>query len=91
MQAPPFPDKIDPWRLAAGNGRLEGELMLAAMPRLAAVSRAGGKASVSLVAGVDENGVHFMWMKTGCTSSRARSKPISKWTASAVWDRCACL
>ena len=60
MQAPPFPDKIDPWWLAAGNGRLEGELMLAAMPRLAAVSRAGGKASVSLVAGVDENGVHFI-------------------------------
>ena len=60
MQALPFPDKINPWQLAAEQGRLEGELPLAALPRLARVNRATGKVGVSLEAGIDEGGVSFI-------------------------------
>ncbi|CDH43375.1 MAG: DUF177 domain-containing protein [Candidatus Competibacteraceae bacterium] len=60
MQTPslPLPDKIDPWRLAAESGRLEGTLALAALPRLAAVlDHLNGAVSVSLVAGIDHQGI----------------------------------
>lgn len=60
MQALPFPDKINPWQLAAERGRLEGELPLAALPRLAAVNRATGQVGVSLEAGIDEGGISFI-------------------------------
>lgn len=60
MRALQFPNKINPWRLASENGRLEGELALAAMSRLAALNRADGKVAISLVAGVGEKGVHFI-------------------------------
>lgn len=58
MQTPSFPEKIDPWRLCAEAGRLEGVLPLAALPRLAAALRdVDGKVDVALVAGVDTQGV----------------------------------
>lgn len=60
MQDPLFPNKVNPWQLVADNGRLEGELTLAAMPRLAVLNRADGKVSVSLAAGLDEQGVRFI-------------------------------
>ncbi len=61
MQTPSLPSKIDPWRLAAEGGRLDGALALAALPRLAAVlSRADGRVSVALVAGIDPRGVRFI-------------------------------
>ena len=60
MQAPPLPNKINPWQLAAQNGQLDGGLALAAMPRLGVLNRADGKVSVSLAAGVDEKGVRFI-------------------------------
>jgi len=60
MQDPPCPNKINPWQLAAENGRLDGELMLAEMPRLAVLNRAEGQVSVSLTAGLDEQGVRFI-------------------------------
>ncbi|HRD64723.1 MAG TPA: YceD family protein [Candidatus Competibacter sp.] len=60
MWVPQFPNKINLWHLAAESGRLEGELMLAAMLRLAALNRADGKVTVSLMAGLDDQGVHFV-------------------------------
>jgi uncharacterized protein len=61
MQAPPLPDRINPWQLAAENGRLNGELNLAGLPRLAAMpNHAGGTVSVTLVAGTDGQGVRFI-------------------------------
>ena len=61
MQTPLLPSKIDPWRLAAEGGQLDGALALAALPRLAAaLNRADGVVSVALVAGVDPRGVRFM-------------------------------
>ena len=61
MQIPTLPDRIDPWQLAAGHGRLDGELKLAALPRLAALlEHAGGMVSVALALGVDEQGLRFV-------------------------------
>lgn len=61
MQAPPLPERINPWQLAAEMGRLDGELSLTAMPRLAAVpNRAVGTVNVALVAGTDRQGVRFI-------------------------------
>lgn len=61
MQIPTLPDRIDPWQLAAENGRLDGELRLAALPRLAALlEHADGTVSVALAAGVDEQGLRFV-------------------------------
>jgi uncharacterized protein len=63
MQTPPLPlpDKIDPWRLAAEGGRLEGVLALAVLPRLvAALDRSDSEVSVSLAAGVDPHGIRFI-------------------------------
>ena len=61
MQIPTLPDRIDPWQLAAENGRLDGELRLAALPRLAALlERAEGTVSVALAARVDEQGLRFV-------------------------------
>ena len=61
MQASPLPDRINPWQLAAENGRLNGELNLAGLPRLAAMpNHAGGTVSVTLVAGTDGQGVRFI-------------------------------
>ena len=60
MRIPPLPDMINPWQMVAESGRLEGELPLAAMLRLAELNRAEGAVSVSLTAGVDERGVRFI-------------------------------
>jgi uncharacterized protein len=61
MRTLSLPDKIDPWRLAAEGGRLEGALALATLPRLVAVlNRTDGMASVTLTAGVDEQHVRFI-------------------------------
>lgn len=61
MQNPVLPGNIDPWRLAAESGRLEGVLALAALPRLAAVlNRADGAVMVALAAGIDPGGVRFI-------------------------------
>ena len=61
MQTPSFPSRIDPWRLAAEGGRLEGELALAALPRLVAELRqTEGRVNVALIAGIDPRGVHFI-------------------------------
>ena len=61
MQTPSFPSRIDPWRLAAEGGRLEGELALAALPRLVAeLHRAEGVVHVALIAGIDPRGVRFI-------------------------------
>lgn len=60
MRAPQLPNKIDPWQLAANSERLDGDLALAGMPRLAVLNRADGRASVSLTAGVDERGRRFI-------------------------------
>ncbi|HCK81683.1 MAG TPA: YceD family protein [Candidatus Competibacter sp.] len=59
MRSPLFPKKINPWQLTASNGRLEGELALAALPRLGASNRADGRVSVSLEGGVDDR-VRFL-------------------------------
>ncbi|QQS55063.1 MAG: DUF177 domain-containing protein [Candidatus Competibacteraceae bacterium] len=61
MQIPTLPDRIDPWQLAAGSGRLDGELKLAALPRLAALlEHADGTVNVALAAGIDEQGLRFV-------------------------------
>lgn len=60
MQAPLFFNKINPWQLAERQGCLEGDLALAALPRLAALNRAGGTVAVALAGGVDERGVRFI-------------------------------
>lgn len=60
MDLPPFSNTINPWQLAAEKGRLVGEIALAALPRLAVLNHADGKAAVALAAGVDENGVHYI-------------------------------
>jgi uncharacterized protein len=61
MQTPSLPSRIDPWRLTAEGGRLEGSLALAALPRLVAeLDRTDGVVSVALVAGVDRQGVRFI-------------------------------
>lgn len=57
MQTAPLPDKIDPWRLTAEGGRLEGALALASLPRLAAeLEHAEGEVRVALATGVDAQG-----------------------------------
>ncbi len=61
MQIPVLPDRINPWQLAAESGRLDGELKLAALPRLAALlEHASGEVKVALAAGVDEQGLRFI-------------------------------
>ncbi|MBL8258998.1 MAG: DUF177 domain-containing protein [Candidatus Competibacteraceae bacterium] len=60
MQAPRFPNKINLWQLAEKQGRLDGELALAELPRLRALNRSGGTAEIALAAGVDERGVRFI-------------------------------
>jgi len=61
MQTLLLPEKLNPWRIAAENGRLEGALALAALPRLAAaLNRTDGVVTVALTAGVDFGGVRFI-------------------------------
>lgn len=61
MQNSVLPGNIDPWRLAAESGRLEGVLALAALPRLAAaLNRTDGAVTVALAAGIDPGGVRFI-------------------------------
>ncbi len=61
MQTPSLPSRIDPWRLAAESGQLDGALALAALPRLvAALNRADGVVKVALAAGIDRQGVRFI-------------------------------
>lgn len=61
MQIPPLPEQVNPWLLAAEGGRLDGELALAALPRLAALlNHANGRVSVALAAGIDRRGLRFI-------------------------------
>lgn len=60
MQAPRFPNKINLWQLAEKQGRLDGALALAELPRLRALNRAGGAVEIALAAGVDERGARFI-------------------------------
>lgn len=61
MQIPPFSESLNPWRLAAEGGRLEGVLALGSLPRLAVLlDRTDGVVTVTITAGVDEQGVHFI-------------------------------
>lgn len=61
MLTPPLPDKINPWQLAAEDGRLEGELPLVALPRLvAALDGTEGTVRVALAAGTDGQNLPFI-------------------------------
>jgi uncharacterized protein len=61
MQTPPLPEKINPWRIAAENGHLNGTLALTALPRLATVlDRVEGRVTVALAMGIDEQGTRFI-------------------------------
>lgn len=60
MQAQSFLTLINPWQLAAHNERLEGELVLAALPRLLALNCTGGSVSLVLEGGIDEKNVRFL-------------------------------
>lgn len=60
MRSPSLPNIIDPWQLALEDARLEGELALAALPRLAALNVADGRVGVALAAGVDDRGQRFL-------------------------------
>ncbi len=56
-----LPDKIDPVRLAEGRRVLQGELPVAAMPRLTALlTDDSGTARVDITCGVDQEGVRFL-------------------------------
>ena len=61
MQIPPLPERVNPWQLAVEGGRLDGELALAELPRLAALlDHADGMVSVALEAGIDGDGLRFI-------------------------------
>jgi uncharacterized protein len=61
MPIPPLPDRINPWQLAAENGRLTGDLALAKLLRLTAlVDQASGVVSVDLTSGKDGQGLSFI-------------------------------
>ena len=47
--SPPLPDRIDPWRFAAGGKVLEGVVALAELPRLAPLLVEGGGVAFRLV------------------------------------------
>lgn len=56
-----LPKFIAPLKLAAAGGRLEGELPLAAMRRLASLlSTSQGSVAVALTGGIDEQGILFI-------------------------------
>ena len=61
MPTPPLPARINPWQLAAEDGRLTGDLALVKLPRLMAiVNQAGGRVSIDLAAGKDAQGLSFI-------------------------------
>ncbi|MDS4071283.1 MAG: hypothetical protein RKO24_16850, partial [Candidatus Competibacter sp.] len=61
MQIPPLPERVNPWQLAVESGRLDGELALAELPRLAALlEHADGMVNVALEAGIDGDGLRFI-------------------------------
>lgn len=61
MQIPPLPERVNPWQLAGESGRLDGELALAELPRLAALlDHADGMVNVALEAGIDGDGLRFI-------------------------------
>lgn len=61
MQVPPLPERVNPWQLAVESGRLDGELALAELPRLAALlDHADGMVNVALEAGIDGDGLRFI-------------------------------
>ncbi len=56
-----LPDKLNPWQLAAENGRLTGDLALTELPRLVALlDQSSGAVSVTLTAGMDGQGQRFI-------------------------------
>ena len=60
MQTLPFSESLNPWRLAAEGGRLEGVLALGVLPRLAELlNRTVGVGTVTMVAGTEVQGIHF--------------------------------
>jgi uncharacterized protein len=61
MQTLSFSEPLNPWRLAAAGGRLEGVVALEALPRLAVLlNRTDGVVTVTVKVGVDEQGIHFV-------------------------------
>ena len=61
MPTPSLPDKINPWQLAADQGRLTGDLALAELPRLAALlDQTNGVVNITLTAGIDGQGLRFI-------------------------------
>ncbi|MDZ7622656.1 MAG: YceD family protein [Candidatus Competibacteraceae bacterium] len=61
MQTLPFSESLNPWRLAAEGGRLEGVLALGGLRRLAVLlGRTEGVVTVTMVAGIDAQGIHFI-------------------------------
>jgi uncharacterized protein len=61
MQTLPFSEPLNPWRLAAEGGQLESALALEGLPRLAALlNRTDGMVTVTMAAGVDEQGTQFI-------------------------------
>jgi len=61
METLPLPAKIDPWRMAAEEGCLNGRLALAALPRLTMLlGRTDGEVAVALSAGRDAQGIRFI-------------------------------
>lgn len=61
MQTPLLPEKLNPWRIAAENGHLDGRLALAVLPRLTtALERTEGVVAIALTAGIDGQGTRFI-------------------------------
>ncbi len=61
MQPQPSSESLNPWRLAAEGGRLESVVALGSLPRLAVLlNRTDGVVTVTLAAGVDEQGIQFI-------------------------------
>ena len=61
MQTLLLPEKLNPWRIAAENGCLNGKLALATLPRLtAALDRPEGIVTIALTAGIDGQGIRFI-------------------------------
>ena len=54
-------DRFDPWKLAAANGQLQGEIALDHMPRLRSLlASPAGQVRIALEAGVDAQAIVFL-------------------------------
>lgn len=61
MPTPSLPDRINPWQFATDHGRLAGDLVLARLPRLAALlDQTDGVVNITLTGGIDGQGLRFI-------------------------------